>query len=76
MRFATAPDGFASFEVADNGGDASQEVGGRPLREGNGLRGMRERVQGIGGRFRIESAEGMRLVIEVPRAELSVAGEG
>jgi two-component system sensor histidine kinase DesK len=60
MRFATAPDGFASFEVADNG-NAKLE------REGNGLRGMRERVQELGGRFRIDSSDGTRLVIELPR---------
>ncbi len=60
MRFATAPDGFASFEVADNGN-------ARLEREGNGLRGMRERVQEMGGRFRIESTDGTRLVIELPR---------
>jgi two-component system sensor histidine kinase DesK len=65
MRFATAPDGFASFEVADNGS-------ARLEREGNGLRGMRERVQGLGGRFRIDCSAGTRLVIELPRA---IAGE-
>ncbi len=65
MRFATTADGFASFEVADDGPTAIQ-------REGNGLRGMRERVQALGGRFRIEShhdrGEGTTLVIELPRA--------
>jgi two-component system sensor histidine kinase DesK len=69
MRFATTADGFASFEVADDGATAIE-------REGNGLRGMRERVQELGGRFRIESrhsgGEGTRLVIELPRS--SVAG--
>lgn len=34
--------------------------------EGNGLRGMRERVDSLGGRLQIHSAEGTRLVIEVP----------
>lgn len=34
--------------------------------EGNGLRGMRERVESLGGRLQIHSAEGTRLVIEVP----------
>ena len=60
MRFATAPDGFASFEVADNGSATLTQ-------EGNGLRGMRERVQELGGRFRIECSAGTRLVIELPR---------
>ena len=34
--------------------------------EGNGLRGMRERVESLGGTLRIESASGTRLVIEIP----------
>lgn len=50
--------GTAMF-VEDNG------RGGIPY-EGNGLRGMRERVESLGGRLQIESAEGTRLVIEVP----------
>lgn len=59
MQFATTPDGFASFEVADNGKTVLTH-------EGNGLRGMRERVQHLGGRFRIETAQGTRLIIELP----------
>ena len=61
MRFATTADGFASFEVADNGAAGTG-------REGNGLRGMRERVEQLGGRFRIERERGTTLVIELPRA--------
>jgi len=34
--------------------------------EGNGLRGMRERVESLGGTLRIESAAGTKLVIEIP----------
>jgi two-component system, NarL family, sensor histidine kinase DesK len=34
--------------------------------EGNGLRGMRERVTSLGGSFRIDSAQGTRLVIQIP----------
>jgi len=34
--------------------------------EGNGLRGMRERVESIGGKLRIESAQGTRLLVEIP----------
>jgi two-component system sensor histidine kinase DesK len=59
IRFATTPDGFCSLEVADDGAAAT-------VREGNGLRGMRERVQELGGRFRIEAEGGTRLVIELP----------
>ncbi|MGA7523950.1 MAG: sensor histidine kinase [Acidobacteriaceae bacterium] len=34
--------------------------------EGNGLRGMRERVESIGGRLRIDSGQGTRLFVEIP----------
>ncbi len=66
MRFETAPDGSALLEVADNGRAGNEAA--KPIREGNGLRGMRERVQELGGRFRIESDAGTRLVIELPAA--------
>lgn len=59
IHFATTADGFCSVEVADDGPSPI-------LREGNGLRGMRERVQELGGRFRIDASAGTRLVIEVP----------
>jgi two-component system sensor histidine kinase DesK len=64
MSFRTTPDGFCSLEVADNGATKIE-------REGNGLRGMRERVQELGGRFRIEAERGTTLVIELPRTALS-----
>ncbi len=35
-------------------------------REGNGLRGMRERVESLGGDFRFEQSNGTRLAIELP----------
>jgi len=62
MQFATAVDGFASLEISDDGTSTI-------TREGNGLRGMRERVQELGGRFRIEASAGTKLVIEVPSEE-------
>jgi two-component system sensor histidine kinase DesK len=38
--------------------------------EGNGLRGMRERVESLGGKFNVqsnvESTRGTRLTIEIP----------
>ena len=37
--------------------------------EGNGLRGMRERVAALSGKFNIESNRGTRLLIEIPRLE-------
>jgi two-component system sensor histidine kinase DesK len=61
MQFAESGDGFRALIVADNGRGAG---GG----EGNGLRGMRERVQALGGRFRVESSSGTRVVIELPAA--------
>jgi two-component system sensor histidine kinase DesK len=59
MRFAITADGFSLLEVADNGSAAI-------AKEGNGLRGMRERVQELGGRFRVEVGGGTKLVIELP----------
>lgn len=58
MRLATTPDGFYSLLVEDNGRHAIQQ-------EGNGLRGMRERVASLGGRFSIRSERGTRLLIEL-----------
>lgn len=66
MRFATSEDGFARLEVEDDGH--------KPLeREGNGIRGMRARVEEVGGRFRIErvSGHGTRLVIELPASAIA-----
>jgi len=45
--------------VEDNGTHAV-------LREGNGLRGMKERLASIGGRLSIEREHGTRLLIELP----------
>jgi two-component system sensor histidine kinase DesK len=66
MRFSTAPDGFMQLEVEDNGAKTIE-------REGNGLRGMRARVEELGGRFRIErgAVTGTRLVIELPGSALA-----
>lgn len=35
--------------------------------EGNGLRGMRERVESLGGQLHIDSVRGMHLLIAIPR---------
>lgn len=35
-------------------------------REGNGLRGMRERVEALGGRVGIDSGRGTRLTVDIP----------
>jgi two-component system sensor histidine kinase DesK len=34
--------------------------------EGNGLRGMRERVESLGGKLQVSSEHGTRLVVEIP----------
>jgi two-component system sensor histidine kinase DesK len=75
MRFERTPDGFDLLLVEDNGpGPAAQR--GAELREGNGLRGMRERVQALGGRFRVERDQdrnpGTRVVIELPHRGLTL----
>jgi two-component system sensor histidine kinase DesK len=70
MRFTVSADGFTTLEVEDNGRKTV-------VREGNGLRGMRARVEELGGRFRIERAavQGTRLVIELPGTSVALAGE-
>lgn len=56
--------------IADNGRGGIQV-------EGNGLRGMRERLQELGGRLVLESSRGTRLQIELPRvAPEVIAVEG
>src|SRR5579871_5664340 len=59
MRFTTTEDRFHSLRVEDDGPNPIK-------REGNGLRGMRERVQSLGGRFSISSEHGTTLVVELP----------
>ena len=44
-----------------------EDDGEHPLvLEGNGLRGMRERIESIGGSLRVEREHGTRLLIEIP----------
>jgi two-component system sensor histidine kinase DesK len=58
LRFLTE-DGHRRLLVEDDGH--------HPLtREGNGLRGMRERVESIGGHLSLERKNGTRLLIELP----------
>ena len=47
------------LRVEDNGRGAIN-------REGNGLRGMRERVEALGGRLEIDSRQGTRLTVAIP----------
>jgi two-component system sensor histidine kinase DesK len=60
-------DGTCLLEIADDGRGGTQI-------EGNGLRGMRERVEALGGTLRRETASGTRLSIEFPVAELQAGG--
>ena len=63
MRLETTADGFHALLVEDNGCHAVTH-------EGNGLRGMRERVQALGGRFSLKSGmaqrQGTSLLVELP----------
>jgi two-component system sensor histidine kinase DesK len=54
-------DGYCRLEVRDDGR-------GGQLREGTGLKGMRERVESIGGRIERDGNSGMRISIEIPVA--------
>jgi two-component system sensor histidine kinase DesK len=60
MRFTTSSDGFHSLLITDDGAHPK-------LQEGNGLRGMRERVQSLGGRLSITTDPGVSLLIELPQ---------
>jgi two-component system sensor histidine kinase DesK len=68
LSFETTPAGFHSLKVEDDG---SGILATEPAREGNGLRGMRERVQSLGGRLSIANpaaGSGTTLTIELPIA--------
>jgi two-component system sensor histidine kinase DesK len=60
MRFTTSADGFHALLITDDGPPPE-------LHEGNGLRGMRERVQSLGGRLSITTDPGVTLLIELPK---------
>ena len=58
------------LELAIDGGEAHlsvQDDGRGAIRsEGNGLRGMRERVEALGGRLEIDSRQGTHLTVAIP----------
>ncbi|HEY7889469.1 MAG TPA: sensor histidine kinase [Steroidobacteraceae bacterium] len=54
-----ADDRTTILRVEDNGRGAIE-------REGNGIRGMRERLEALGGRLEINSREGTHLMAEIP----------
>ncbi len=55
-----------TLEVADDGRGAAGP-------EGNGLRGMRERLEALGGSLRLLSSNGTRLIIDLPLASAASA---
>nr|WP_252263437.1 sensor histidine kinase [Paracidobacterium acidisoli] len=70
VRHAQASRCRFEFERNEAGTSLIVEDDGRGgvRQEGNGLRGMRERVESLGGHLRIDSAHGTRLVIELPQS--------
>jgi len=60
-------DGVARYEIADDG------RGSNVLLEGNGLAGMRERIEALGGTMQREGRDGTRLVLTLPLAPETVA---
>lgn len=60
MRFVIV-DGTTALVVEDDGRGGIRA-------EGNGLRGMRERIEALGGRFAIDGSRGTRITIELPSA--------
>ena len=68
VRHAQASHCRIDFEAIEGGTALVVEDDGRGgiREEGNGLRGMRERVESIGARLRIDSGQGTRLLIEIP----------
>jgi two-component system sensor histidine kinase DesK len=60
IGFNTSVDGYHSLFISDDGTQPK-------LHEGNGLRGMRERVQSLGARLSISTDPGVTLHIELPQ---------
>lgn len=58
LRFTTQ-DGVRRLIIEDDGESAT-------IREGNGLRGMRERIEGLGGQFALQHGQGTRLELHLP----------
>lgn len=61
VRFTTNVDGRHTLVIADDGPNPV-------IREGNGLRGMRERIQSLGGDLLLTTGPGVTLSIELPRS--------
>ncbi|MDQ2925150.1 MAG: ATP-binding protein, partial [Acidobacteriota bacterium] len=68
VRHARATTCTLRFHIEDNQHRLSVEDNGqhRDTREGNGLRGMRERVEALGGQVSLDRSSGTRLLIALP----------
>jgi len=68
VRHARATTCTLRFYIEDNQHRLSVEDNGQhaTTREGNGLRGMRERVEALGGRVSLDRSAGTRLLIALP----------
>lgn len=64
MLFTKSDNGYNTLLISDDGVHPK-------LQEGNGLRGMRERVQSLGGRLSITTDPGVTLLIELPQTVTS-----
>lgn len=63
----SAERGGLRLAVHDNGRGASESSDG----EGNGLRGMRERIQALGGTLERDTSQGTKLTIQFPLAAVN-----
>jgi two-component system sensor histidine kinase DesK len=62
LRFITPANGSARRLIIEDNGETAEAP-----REGNGLRGMRTRIESIGGNLELESDHGTRLRITLPQ---------
>ncbi len=58
-------DGEATLDVRDDGSGFASTADGYGPNGGLGLRGMRERIEALGGRLAVESAPGQGTTIAV-----------
>ncbi len=56
-------DGMIVLRIADNG---TRNDGGGQLKQGNGLTGMKERVDSLGGQLAMRISEGLTLELRLP----------
>ncbi len=71
----TAPEWRFVMEITDNG--QGFNVSELQYHEGLGLKSMRERAEGVGGRLCVESSpgEGTRVKLEIPLVNMDVEVE-